>query len=47
MKRIRIPLDPGMRMLRIGFGQQFGRWFFRVDLWWVGWRFTASRQAAE
>lgn len=36
MTLTRIPLKPGNRMLRIGFGQNNGRWFFRVDLWWLG-----------
>lgn len=25
-------------MLRIGFGKHLDRWFFRVDLWWIGLR---------
>lgn len=31
----------GNRMVRLGFGQNSGRWFFRVDLWWIGFRITA------
>lgn len=30
------------RMLRIGGGRHDGRWFFRIDLWWWGWRWTRS-----
>ena len=26
-------------MIRIGFGKHDGNWFFRVDLWFVGYRF--------
>ena len=36
----RIDMKPGERMLRIGLGQNKGRWFARLDLWWVGWRLT-------
>jgi hypothetical protein len=35
----KILLDSDNRMLRIGFGKHSGEWFFRVDLWWVGYRF--------
>ena len=34
----RITLSPENRMLRIGFGKNEGRWFFRIDLWVVGFR---------
>lgn len=40
MKLIRIDMEPGERMLRIGLGQSKGRWFARIDLWWAGWRLT-------
>lgn len=36
----KIPLEPNNRMLRIGFGKNNGRWFFRVDLWFAGFRWT-------
>lgn len=36
----RIDLDKNNRMLRIGFGKNEGRWFFRVDLWFVGFRLS-------
>jgi hypothetical protein len=36
----RLPLDAKNRMLRVGFGLHGGRWFFRLDLWWVGFRLT-------
>jgi len=39
MQITKIPLDSNNRMLRIGFGKHNGEWFFRVDLWWVGYRF--------
>ncbi|MGA0610116.1 hypothetical protein [Caldimonas sp. KR1-144] len=35
-----IYLTPDYRMLRIGFGKFEGRWFARVDLWWVGVRLS-------
>lgn len=35
----KISLDKDNRMLRIGFGKNKGLWFFRVDLWVVGYRF--------
>ena len=38
----RIPLDPKNRMLRVGFGLHEGKWFFRLDLWTVGFRLTRS-----
>jgi len=31
-----IKLNSDNRMLRIGFGKNRGRWFFRVDLWFGG-----------
>jgi len=34
----KITLDKDNRMLRIGFGKHNGNWFFRLDLWWVGFR---------
>jgi hypothetical protein len=36
----KLPLDAKNRMLRIGFGKHDSRWFFRVDLWFVGFRFS-------
>lgn len=36
----KIALDKQNRMLRIGFGLNEGRWFARIDLWFVGYRFT-------
>jgi len=38
-KRIHtIRLDQYNRMLRFGFGKNQGRWFLRVDLWFIGFR---------
>jgi len=34
----KIILDKDNRMLRIGFGKHNGNWFFRIDLWWTGFR---------
>lgn len=39
MSITKIPLDENNRMLRIGFGKHDGQWFFRVDLWFNGFRF--------
>ena len=39
----KIPLDKANRMLRIGFGKHEGKWFFRVDLWWIGYRFKKTK----
>jgi hypothetical protein len=36
----KILLDKDDRMLRIGFGKNNSKWFFRIDLWWVGVRIT-------
>ena len=38
MKVTKLPLDVNNRMLRIGFGKNEDSWFFRVDLWFVGYR---------
>jgi hypothetical protein len=40
MNITKIPLNKDNRMLRIGFGKHDGNWFFRVDFWCVGFRFT-------
>lgn len=40
MKIIKLGMDEGNRMLRIGFGKNENRWFVRIDLWFVGWRLT-------
>jgi len=34
----KIKLDKNNRMLRIGFGKHDGNWFFRIDIWIVGFR---------
>ena len=34
----KILLDKENRMLRIGFGKNKGLWFFRIDLWYKGYR---------
>lgn len=36
----KIPLKPENRMLRIGFGKHNNKWFFRIDLWYYGFRLT-------
>lgn len=39
MKIEKIDLNKDNRMLRIGFGKHDGKWFFRIDLWKIGYRF--------
>lgn len=39
-KLTRVPLDENNRMLRAGFGKHDGKWFIRVDLWFVGFRLS-------
>ena len=36
----KILLDKSNRMLRIGFGKNENKWFFRIDLWFVGYRIS-------
>lgn len=38
----KIPLDVNNRMVRLGGGLNDGKWFVRVDLWWVGYRLTKA-----
>lgn len=38
MKFSRLYLAPENEMIRIGFGRNEGRWFFRIDLWRIGLR---------
>jgi len=38
MKIDNLKLDKNNRMLRIGFGKHEGKIFFRVDLWFIGYR---------
>lgn len=42
MKVTKLNLDKNNRMLRIGLGLHEGKWFFRIDLWVVGFRLTKS-----
>ena len=34
----KIDLDSDNRMVRCGFGKHDGKWFARIDLWWMGFR---------
>lgn len=36
----KIPMDSKNRMIRLGGGLNDGNWFFRIDLWFVGFRVT-------
>lgn len=38
----KVLMEPGERMIRLGFGQNKGRWFIRLDLWRVGFRLTRN-----
>ena len=40
MKITKINLNKENRMLRIGFGLNRGNKFFRLDLWWIGYRYS-------
>ncbi len=40
MKLTKLTLDQSNRMVRAGLGKNNGKWFARVDLWWVGLRLT-------
>ena len=39
----KIVLDEANRMIRLGFGKNNGRWFARVDLWFVAFRLTGKQ----
>lgn len=36
----KIPMDKNNRMIRLGGGLHDGKWFIRVDLWFVGFRLS-------
>lgn len=38
----KISLNKDNRMLRIGFGKHNGSWFFRIDLWVIGYRLKGN-----
>lgn len=38
-----IEMKPGNRMVRLGFGQNVGNWFVRLDLWKYGFRITYQK----
>ena len=40
MKFTKVNMAKGNRMIRVGFGQNNGKLFFRLDLWVVGYRIT-------
>lgn len=42
IKGTKIPLDANNRMIRIGCGLHEGKWFFRIDCWWFGFRITGA-----
>lgn len=43
MKVDRINMDKDNRKLRIGGGKYDGKPYFRVDLWFIGYRFEQKR----
>ena len=42
-----IRLEQGNRILRVGFGQYSGRWFFRIDLWFIGIRLAKQIKSEQ
>lgn len=40
MKLTKIPLDKKNRMLRFGLGLHDGKFFIRIDLWFIGFRLS-------
>ena len=42
MKFAMVRMSKDNRKLRIGFGKREGSWFFRVDLWFVGFRVSQN-----
>ena len=40
MNITRLDLDKDNRMLRVGFGKHNSTFFFRIDLWLVGYRIS-------
>lgn len=43
MKFAMIRMSKDNRKLRIGFGRYEGSWFFRIDLWFVGFRISGNK----
>jgi hypothetical protein len=41
MTLTKITLDQDNRMLRAGFGKNDGKWFARIDVWFIGLRITS------
>lgn len=39
-ERTNLVNSTGNEMVRVGTGFNEGRWFFRIDLWSFGWRWT-------
>ena len=39
----KIKLDVNNRLARFGFGKHDGKWFIRVDLWFVGYRLKKDK----
>lgn len=44
MKMTKIIMDANNRMIRLGFGKNKGNWFFRIDIWFVGYRITLNKK---
>lgn len=40
MKLTTITMEPNNRMVRLGVGKHDGKWFARIDLWFIGFRLT-------
>lgn len=42
IKKTKIVLDDNVRVVRLGVGKYENKWFVRIDLWSVGYRFTKN-----
>lgn len=36
----KLNMNKDNRMIRVGFGKHDGKWFARIDLWFVGYRLS-------
>lgn len=43
----KIAMPSNNRMLRVGVGKHMGDWFFRIDMWWIGYRLTCVKERAS
>jgi hypothetical protein len=43
MKFTKIRMGKENRKLRVGIGKYEGSWFFRIDLWFIGFRLSSKK----